>query len=80
MAVCVMGAANVVATGIPNRRPDRLTPEHTEALDALAACAGARDFTFISWWWDVASPTERERVLDQAIEITAADEDCAWVT
>ncbi len=50
MGVCIMGASNVVATGDPRRRPRRLAPEHMKALSALAKCAGARDFTFISWW------------------------------
>ncbi|HZG48612.1 MAG TPA: hypothetical protein VEY90_03735 [Thermoleophilaceae bacterium] len=74
VGVCIMGASNVVATGDPRKRPRRLAPEHMKALRALAKCAGARDFTFISWWWDVASPAERERVLDRAIEVTAPAE------
>ena len=74
MGVCIMGASNVVATGDPRKRPGRLASEQMKALRALANCAGARDFTFISWWWDVAPPAERERVLDRAIEITAPAE------
>ena len=67
-SVCIMVALNIVA-GSP-RRPATDSCEHMKAMKAFAKCAGARDFTFISWWWDVASPAERERVLDRAIEVT----------
>jgi hypothetical protein len=78
MAVCIMGASNVVAAGDPYKRPRRLPPEHMKALRALAKCAAVRDFGFVSFWWDVASPAERERVLDRAIEATAPEEDHSW--
>jgi hypothetical protein len=72
-SVCIMVALNIVATGSP-RRAATVSCEHMRAMQAFAKCAGARDFTFISWWWDVASPVERERVLDRAIEVTASAE------
>ena len=67
MGVCIMGALNVVATGDPCKRARR-SSEHMKALSALASCAGVPDFTCISFWWDVASPAERELALDRAIE------------
>jgi hypothetical protein len=71
--VCIIGASNVAATGA-RWPPTRLDPEHKKALTVLADCAGARDDTFVGWWWQTASPAERERVLDRAIEISASDE------
>ena len=71
-SVCIMVALNTGAGSA--RRPATDSREHMKAMKAFAKCAGARDFTFISWWWDMASPAERERVLDRAIQVTAPAE------